>query len=416
MNYQYELYDFMEKEKIIGIIDADLVGRKKHRFPNLACMKISAYYKTLGYDTELITSFDFINKYKKVFISKVFTDTEIPNRLLQLPNVEYGGTGFFFDKAEPLSNHIEFHFPDYELYMSWVNEKLNQGEKKKDFKYYLDYSIGYTTRGCFRQCEFCVLQNESYVRKHSDLHEFVDPSRKKICLLDDNVLGYQMYEEIFKQLHETTKPFKFKQGMDFRLLNQESMELLIRSKYDGQFTFAYDNIEDKSEILNNLKLWNKVCANHNIYYENIKFYVLVGFDKNNKYNQNFWLKDLHDAFERIKDLMEHNAFPYIMRFKEAYNSPYSSFYSTLASWTNQPAIFKKHSFRLFAMKRGLNTKYYNKNKHKQKFNFKYYIKKGYKKGSTWKQLDLIEALDPVLAKKYFNLHFEEIVKIKRRNN
>lgn len=27
----------------IGIIDADLLGRQKHRFPNLACEKISGY-------------------------------------------------------------------------------------------------------------------------------------------------------------------------------------------------------------------------------------------------------------------------------------------------------------------------------------------------------------------------------------
>lgn len=29
----------------IGIIDADLLFRKNHRFPNLACMKISSFYK-----------------------------------------------------------------------------------------------------------------------------------------------------------------------------------------------------------------------------------------------------------------------------------------------------------------------------------------------------------------------------------
>lgn len=29
----------------IAIIDADLIGRKRHRFPNLACMKISGYWK-----------------------------------------------------------------------------------------------------------------------------------------------------------------------------------------------------------------------------------------------------------------------------------------------------------------------------------------------------------------------------------
>lgn len=29
----------------IGIIDADLIGKKKHYFPNLVCMKLSAWHK-----------------------------------------------------------------------------------------------------------------------------------------------------------------------------------------------------------------------------------------------------------------------------------------------------------------------------------------------------------------------------------
>lgn len=32
----------------VAIIDADLIGHKKHRFPNLACMKLSAYHKSGG--------------------------------------------------------------------------------------------------------------------------------------------------------------------------------------------------------------------------------------------------------------------------------------------------------------------------------------------------------------------------------
>lgn len=27
----------------IAVIDADLIGRRRHRFPNLACMKISGF-------------------------------------------------------------------------------------------------------------------------------------------------------------------------------------------------------------------------------------------------------------------------------------------------------------------------------------------------------------------------------------
>ena len=62
----------------IAIIDADIVGKKKHRFPNLCCMKLSTYYKNLGYEVILKTDYDGLDAFDKVFISKVFTDTEIP--------------------------------------------------------------------------------------------------------------------------------------------------------------------------------------------------------------------------------------------------------------------------------------------------------------------------------------------------
>lgn len=32
----------------VAIIDADLLGRKNHRFPNLVCMKLSSYFKSQG--------------------------------------------------------------------------------------------------------------------------------------------------------------------------------------------------------------------------------------------------------------------------------------------------------------------------------------------------------------------------------
>jgi len=53
---------------IIAIIDADLVGRKKHRFPNLACMKLSSYYKSLGNQVFLKTDYDNIQSVDKILI------------------------------------------------------------------------------------------------------------------------------------------------------------------------------------------------------------------------------------------------------------------------------------------------------------------------------------------------------------
>ena len=49
----------------IGIIDAEIMGKNKHRFPNLVCMKLSAYYKNLGNSVDLILDyFSFV--YKKL--------------------------------------------------------------------------------------------------------------------------------------------------------------------------------------------------------------------------------------------------------------------------------------------------------------------------------------------------------------
>ncbi|HRR49597.1 MAG TPA: hypothetical protein P5293_06565, partial [Bacteroidales bacterium] len=46
-------------------------------------------------------------------------------------NVQYGGTGFFFDKAEPLPYEIEHHMPDYHLYDDWVKLEVDRGKKNK---------------------------------------------------------------------------------------------------------------------------------------------------------------------------------------------------------------------------------------------------------------------------------------------
>lgn len=137
----------------IGIIDADLIGRTKHRFPNLACMKLSGYYKNIvgGAKVCLLNHYNDIDKYDKVFISKVFTDTSIDESILNKPNVSYGGTGFFYDKSPKLPDEIEHCMPDYHLYDDYINERIRNGDKPSIYKFYTDYSIGFLTRGCFRK-------------------------------------------------------------------------------------------------------------------------------------------------------------------------------------------------------------------------------------------------------------------------
>ena len=47
----------------VAIIDADIIGRKKHRFPNLASMKLSAWHKNNNDNVTLEWSYDNVNNY-----------------------------------------------------------------------------------------------------------------------------------------------------------------------------------------------------------------------------------------------------------------------------------------------------------------------------------------------------------------
>ena len=68
---------FLRGNDMIGIIDADLLDNGT-RHPNLACEKISGYYKSQGHEVHLITDYSQIEQYDEVFLSKVFDFTKVP--------------------------------------------------------------------------------------------------------------------------------------------------------------------------------------------------------------------------------------------------------------------------------------------------------------------------------------------------
>lgn len=392
----------------IGIIDADLLGRDKHRFPNLVCEKISAYHKKLGNEVQLLMDYDHMDEYDEIYISKVFTDTWIPEWIdegvnketaeISLPEKYHvGGTGFFFDHAPNLPDEIEHHMPDYDLYNDWIAQEVASAEAEAEkagrkfnkssfmvqFKEYTDYSIGFMTRGCFRKCKFCVNQKYDHVFLHSPLEEFYDPTRKKICLLDDNFLGCPNWREILEILRETKKPFKFKQGMDERLLTEERCELLFGSNYDGDYTFAFDNISDYDLIHRKLKLIRKYTRA-----TNVKFYVLVGFESTDHI-------DIINMWKRVKLLMEFQCLPYIMRYQNKNETPwkdskYRGMYVNMARWCNQPNFYKKKSFREFCLANQAN------------------VKTEGKICSALKSLQEFEEEFPDVAKEYFDLRFDQV--------
>lgn len=387
----------------IGIIDSDLIGCRKHRFPNLVCEKISGFWKEQGADVHLLLHFDWDDSYDHIYISKVFTDTPVPDLVHSLvtatkpdPRIHIGGTGFYFDKAPNLPDEIEHHMPDYHLYDEWIKsevEAAREAAEKKgvlfnekrfmvQFKEYTDYSIGFITRGCFRKCGFCVNKKFDHVFPHSPLAEFHDPSRRKLCFLDDNFLGCSKWRELLAEIISLGKPFKFKQGLDERLLTDEKCEMLFGSSYDGDLTFAFDKIADYELIHKKLRLIRK----HNRS-KNVKFYVLVGYESTD-------ITDIENALKRIELLLHYKCLPYLMRYMDKNDTPWKrsqfrGLYISLARWCNQPSILKKMSFREFCIA--------SQALHKTEGTY----------CSTMQSLVDFESKYPEIAARYFDLHFGE---------
>jgi len=368
-------------QSLVGLIDADLLDNGT-RHPNLALLKIAGYYVELGFEVHLISSYEEvinINIYSKIFLSKVFTFTKVPSYIQNMINkgqIEYGGTGFFEDGGANLPREIEHHMPYYDLYKPYVEKQISLGHARSIYSDYLDYSIGFTTRGCFRKCEFCVNKKYKQAFLHSPIEEFLDKNRPYIYLWDDNILSYKGWEDIFNKLNHTGKPFQFRQGLDLRLMDDQKAFVINQSHYRNDVIFAFDDLKDERTIIKNLQIWkrhtNKIC----------KLYILCAFESVDEI-------DIERTFKRIKILMKYGSLPYIMRFENYKNSRFKSLYIQIARWCNQPNIFKKMSFREFCL---ANQKY----KSNKETNC-----------STLQSMIDFESEFPDLAKEYFDLKFYE---------
>ncbi len=195
-------------------------------------MKLSAYHKSIGDTTELFNRWD---TYDLVYASKVFSFTEdIDTYLVQADEIRKGGTGYcisvqngreVFDNANdaPLPKEIEHIYPDYSLY--------------PDYK----YAVGFLTRGCPRNCGFCVVGKKEGLcsRQVADLSEFWR-GQKEIKLLDPNLLACKDHEQILQQLAKSGAKVDFTQGLDIRLTNPDNIALLNQLKAP-MLHFAWDN-------------------------------------------------------------------------------------------------------------------------------------------------------------------------------
>lgn len=214
----------------IGLFD---INSKYH---NLALMKLSTYHKQKGDEVEFYNPL-WKQTYHMVYVSKIFKKKS--REELYIPeNAIRGGSGFSLEiKLPEKTEHI---IPDYSLYN-------------------LDYSLGFTTRGCIRNCGFCIVrQKEGNIKEHAEVEEFKNPKSNVIVLLDNNFLALPSHiKKLQKYINKGWK-MDFNQGLDIRLINKENAKLLAKVKHYKQIHFAWDLMNYEKQVKEGLKILFKV--------------------------------------------------------------------------------------------------------------------------------------------------------------
>ena len=256
------------------------------KLPNLALMQISAYHKskgdTVGFD---VSDPDF------VYISCIFTRNAAQARGIasMYPEavVSLGGTGVDIHKKLP--TEYEKIFPDYSLYPR------------------MNYSLGYTTRGCVRSCPFCVVpEKEGKLQRWQHIRDFHDRTHKKVVVLDNNVYAdREWFFENTDYVLDNNLSFNAVQGMDIRLLTEEIAERLKQLRIFGNLHFAFDNIQDEAKVLKGIEILQAAGFDTS----RIFFYVLTGF--NSTFEEDVY---------RVNFLRSHNCGAFVMQYQKSSES------------------------------------------------------------------------------------------------
>ncbi len=291
------------KNKTVLLIDAD----SKEGFPNLALMKLSAFYKSRGNEVIFQKGLQYpLAPYDHAFLSCIFHQNadHARNLIEAMDNISFGGSGFLPESKVNLGSDIEHVLPDYDLY---------------DFP----ISMGFTSRGCKRKCDWCIVPiKEGKIRDHAPISEFLDPRHDSVILLDNNFQASPKWRENLDYLREKDLKVNFSQGLDIRLVDREFAEAISSVKYyDWTFKsrrlyFAFDTMAVESKIEKGLE----ILENAGIHAHRLMFYILIGFNTTIE-------QDLY----RIKKVAEWGALPYAMN----YNQNPDPKVKDIARWVNR---------------------------------------------------------------------------------
>lgn len=306
---------------MIGLIDID------SKIPNLALMKLSNYYKSLGEQVEFV---QVGIKYEKIFASAIFTRSY--NECFKLTElygdkVEIGGTGW--DIHKELEPQIEKIKPDYDLYsaneiasrMKGIGTKEHKLKKATEI---VNAGMGFTSRGCVRNCGFCfVPKKEGSFKNVAEIKDLINPRSNVLILHDNNITADPYCIDKLHEIRDRKLIVDINQGCDVRLMTEDIAKAMSEVKHLRSIHYAWDLMGYEKQVIDGIKTLSKYIKP----YRHMCF-MLVGF--NTSFEEDMY---------RFHKLTELKVDPFVMIYNQIPNIKLKHF----ARWVNS-RIYKSCSF------------------------------------------------------------------------
>lgn len=209
-------------------------------------------------------------KYDRVYSSKIFDFT--PDDPYLPEDTIRGGTGYHdIPLDQELPPEIDEMFPDYSIYPE------------------CDYAIGYLTRGCIRNCRWCIVpKKEGKIRCYRHWWDIVRTDTDKLVLMDNNILACEHGVQELISLIGSGYRIDINQGMDARLVDDTIADILSRLRWIRFIRFSCDQKSQIEPIRRTIELLGK----YGVRPYRIFVYMLV-------------TPDIQDAAERVETLKQY---------------------------------------------------------------------------------------------------------------
>lgn len=273
---------------------------------NTAMMQVSTYHK-LNNDDVYTYGPLFHDEYDKIYAFSIFDYTD---KGYVRDDMITGGTGFDIKSKLPVEiTKCEY---DWSLYPD------------------CDYSILWFSRGCIRNCPFCVVrEKEGYIHSVEPLN--LNPNGKYVKVMDNNFFANPNWNDSVDYLLGLGQKIDM-QGFDIRIFNEDQGEALSQLKHHKAFKFAWDNPRDNIDgkielLLDYIKPSNLMC------------YVLIGY----------WSSPMED-YRRVMHLWEkYKIHSFVMPYDK-----FNRYQKDFSRWVNNKIEFKNCTWEEYQEKMGRN--------------------------------------------------------------